>query len=64
MENMNVKQLKAEAKRLGLIKHSRLRKQELIELISDIIDQPVPADFNGPVLRLTRNFQQQPKNAS
>lgn len=62
MENWNVKQLKAEAKRVGLKKHSGLRRQQLIELItsatSNIINRPIPEDFNAPVLRPTRNFQQ------
>lgn len=58
MENWNVNELKAEAKRLGLKKYSSLRKQELIELISNIIDHPIPADFNAPVLRSTRNSGQ------
>ena len=34
MENMNVPKLRAEAKRLGLKRYSRLREQDLIPLIS------------------------------
>ena len=35
MENMKVPELKAEAKRLGLNNYSRLKKQELIDLLNN-----------------------------
>ena len=44
MENKKVPEIRPEAKRLGFKKYSRLRKQDLIELISSgsqIFDHPV-----------------------
>ena len=42
MENKKLIELKAEAKKLGLKRYSKLRKHELIDLIRNILDQPVP----------------------
>ena len=42
MENKKVPELRAEAKRLGSKRSSLLRKQDIIELISNILDHPVP----------------------
>ena len=41
MDNMKVPELKAEAKRLGLNNYSRLRKQELIDLLTNQRTPPI-----------------------
>ena len=53
MENKKVPELRAEAKRLGSKRSSRLRKQDLIELISNILDHPVP-EIDAPLRSPTR----------
>ena len=53
MKDEKVPAVRAEAKRLTLKRYSRLRKQDLIELISNILDYPVP-EIDAPVLTPTR----------
>ena len=63
MEDMNVPELRAEAKRLGLKRYSRPRKQDLIRLISSagqILDQPVP-EIDASLLTPTRYFLVRPR---
>ena len=59
MERLKVPDLKAEAKRLGLRRFSRLRKSQLIDLINQphandppLLDEPVP-EINSQILQPT-----------
>ena len=55
---MKVSELKAEAKRLGLKRYSRLSKLELINLIarnsSPILDETVPEINNSEILKTNK----------
>ena len=53
---MKVPELKAEAKRLGLKRYSRLSKAELINLIAgnSILDETVPEINNSEILKPTK----------
>ena len=56
MESMKISELKAEVKRLGLRRYSRLRKAELIDLLlrnqNPILDESVP-EIDFPILKPT-----------
>ena len=58
MDKIKVPELKAEAKRLGLKRYSRLSKAELINLIaqnsSPILDETVPEINNSEILKPTK----------
>ena len=72
MESKNVSELRAEAKRLGLKRYSRLRKQDLLNLISSVgqildhleIDVPflTPTRYLPVKLRLGESLEQQRRN--
>ena len=72
MGNKIVSELRAEAKRLGLKRYSRLRKQDLLNLISSVgqildhleIDAPflTPTRYVPVKLRLGESLEQQRRN--
>ena len=76
MDKLKVPELKAEAKRLGLRRFSRLRKAELIDVINQghererersrnltpIFDEPVP-EINSQILQPTRAVQNNPEES-
>ena len=76
MDKLKVPELKAEAKRLGLRRFSRLRKAELIDVINQghererersrnltpIFDEPVP-EINSQILQPTRAVKKNPEES-
>ena len=77
MDKLKVPELKAEAKRLGLRRFSRLRKAELIDVINQghererersrnltpIFDEPVP-EINSQILQPTRAVKKKSRTKS
>lgn len=60
MENKKVPELRAETKRLGLKRYSRLRKQDLIDLISNVLDHPV-LEIDASLLTSTTDVLVRPR---
>lgn len=60
MENKKAPELRAETKRLGLKRNSRLRKQDLTDLISDVLDHPV-LEIDASLLTSTTDVLVRPR---
>ena len=60
MENKKVPELIAETKWLELKRNSRLRKQDLIDLISDVLDHPV-LEIDASLLTSTTDVLVRPR---
>lgn len=60
MENKKVPELRPETKWLELKRSSRLRKQDLIDLISDVLDHPV-LEIDASLLTSTTDVLVRPR---